>query len=176
MNIKKELKEFLLEGNVVDIAIGTLVGTAVNPLINSVIKDLIMPPVGYAIGGSDFEDLFAVVSDGKKGGPYKTKEEAKADGAVVVGYGSMINQTINFIIVGGVAFLFVLGINNLRQKMEEKKSSFKNPVIDPQTLKDQKDLSGIQKRQTSSNTYRGIGEMMKGLENIKEIKANPSIF
>jgi len=118
---KTEFAKFLVSGNIFDVAIGTIVGTAVNPLVKSLIDDLVMPPFGVVVGGMEFEDLFFILKEGEKGRPYKTREEAKKDGAVIVRYGLFVNKLVNFLIVATVAFGFTIGVKKLRTMLEKEK-------------------------------------------------------
>ena len=111
----REFREFAMRGNVVDLAVGIILGAAVTTIVNSLVNDLIMPPLGLAIGGIDFSNFFVTL----KGGSYPTLEAAKAAGAVTVNYGLFINAVIRFVIVAFVIFLLVKQINRL-QRQEAK--------------------------------------------------------
>ena len=86
----REFREFAMRGNVVDLAVGIILGAAFTTIVNSLVNDLIMPPLGLAIGGTDFSNFFVTL----KGGSYPTLEAAKAAGAVTVNYGLFINAVI----------------------------------------------------------------------------------
>lgn len=122
----KEFKEFALKGNVMDMAIGIIIGAAFSPIVKSLVNDVVMPPIGMLMGGVDFTDMFAVLSQGQTAGPYPTLEAAKAAGAVTVNYGFFINTIITFLIVAFAVFLMVKAINNLRRKEEEQPEMTKN--------------------------------------------------
>ena len=92
----REFREFAMRGNVVDLAVGIILGAAFTTIVNSLVNDLIMPPLGLAIGGIDFSNFFMTL----KGGSYPTLEAAKAAGAVTVNYGLFINAVIRFVIGG----------------------------------------------------------------------------
>src|SRR3954465_6120621 len=110
----KEFREFALKGNVVDLAVGVIIGGAFGPIVTSLVNDVIMPPIGLAIGGVDFSNLFFVLKDGAKAAPpYESLAAAKAAGAVTVNPGVFINTVINFLIVAVAIFLVVKGINRL---------------------------------------------------------------
>ena len=102
MQIIKEFREFALKGNVVDMAVGIIIGAAFGNIINSLVNDIIMPPIGYVIGGVDFSNLEIVL-----------KEAVGTIPAVSVKYGLFINKLINFIIVAFSMFMVVKGMNLL---------------------------------------------------------------
>src|SRR5438105_13211425 len=106
----REFREFAMRGNVVDLAVGIILGAAFRTIVNSLVNDLIMPPLGLAIGGIDFSNFFVTL----KGGSYPTLEAAKAAGAVTVNYGLFINAVIRFVIVAFAIFLLVKQINRIR--------------------------------------------------------------
>jgi len=105
----KEFKAFALRGNVIDLAVGVIVGAAFTGIVNSLVSDILMPPLGYALGGIDFSDFFLVLR-----GPHPdTLAAAKQAGAVVISYGVFLNAIIRFIIVAFAIFLLVRWINRL---------------------------------------------------------------
>jgi large conductance mechanosensitive channel len=111
----KEFKEFILRGNVVDMAIGVIIGAAFGSIVNSLVKDVLMPPIGLLLGGLDFSNLFLLIKAGTPGGPYMTLADAQAAGAVTVNYGLFINAVVSFLIVAAVLFLIVRAVNRLRR-------------------------------------------------------------
>ena len=80
MGMVKEFKEFAVKGNVVDLAVGVIIGGAFGTIVKSLVDDVIMPPVGLALGGVDFSDLFVTLREGTTGGPYPTLAAAKEAG------------------------------------------------------------------------------------------------
>jgi large conductance mechanosensitive channel len=106
----REFREFAMRGNVVDLAVGIILGAAFTTIVNSLVSDIIMPPIGLAIGGIDFSNLFVTL----RGGSYPTVEAAKAAGAVTVNYGLFLNAVLRFVIVAFAVFLLVKQINRLR--------------------------------------------------------------
>ena len=112
----REFREFAMRGNVVDLAVGIILGAAFTTIVNSLVNDLIMPPLGLAIGGIDFSNFFMTL----KGGSYPTLEAAKAAGAVTVNYGLFINAVIRFVIVTFAIFILVKQINRLRWQAAEE--------------------------------------------------------
>jgi large conductance mechanosensitive channel len=111
----KEFKEFAMRGNVLDLAVGIIIGGAFGTIVKSLVDDVIMPPVGLALGNVDFADLFLLLKSGPKAPtPYATLAEAQAAGAVTVNYGVFINAVITFLIVAFAVFLLVRAANRLR--------------------------------------------------------------
>ena len=104
-----EFKAFALRGNVIDLAVGVIIGTAFTGIVNSLVSDLLMPPLGMALGGIDFSDFFLVL----KGPHPDTLAAAKTAGAVTINYGVFLNVIIRFIIVAFSVFLLVRWINRL---------------------------------------------------------------
>jgi large conductance mechanosensitive channel len=108
----REFHEFAMRGNVVDLAVGIILGGAFTTIVNSLVNDLIMPPLGLAIGGIDFSNFFVTL----KSGSYPTLDAAKAAGAVTINYGLFINAVIRFVIVAFAIFLLVKQINRLQRQ------------------------------------------------------------
>jgi large conductance mechanosensitive channel len=110
----KDFKEFIIRGNVLDLAIGIVIGAAFGKIVTSFVTDILMPPIGLALGKVDFSNLFVDLS----GQQHSTLAAAKAAGAATVNYGLFINTIIDFLIVAFVIFLIVRQINKLRRKSE----------------------------------------------------------
>ena len=116
MGFIKEFKEFALRGNVVDLAVGVIIGAAFGKVVTSVVADIIMPPIGKALGGADFKDLFYNLDPGKltkTGAAVKSLADAKDAGAAVIAYGSFLNTVIDFTIVALCIFLIIKAMNKL---------------------------------------------------------------
>jgi len=112
----KEFKEFIMRGNVVDMAVGIIIGAAFVTIVKSLVDDVIMPPIGLLLGNIDFTNLFALLKDGKVPGPYETLALAKAAGAVTINYGVFINTIISFLVVAFCVFILVKNVNRLRKE------------------------------------------------------------
>ena len=111
----KEFKAFAMRGNVLDLAVGIIIGGAFGTIVKSLVDDVIMPPIGLALGNVDFSELFLLLKDGPKAAPpYATLAEAQQAGAVTVNYGLFINSVITFLIVAFAVFLLVRGANRLQ--------------------------------------------------------------
>src|SRR5690348_17591061 len=105
----QEFRTFVMRGNVIDLAVGIILGAAFTTIVNSLVNDIIMPPLGLAIGGIDFSDFFVTL----KGGPQASLVAAKAAGAVTINYGLFINAVIRFVIVAFAIFILVKQVNRL---------------------------------------------------------------
>jgi large conductance mechanosensitive channel len=114
----KEFKEFALRGNMVDMAVGIIVGAAFGAIVASLVADVIMPPIGLALGRVDFANLFVVLKQGTPAGPYASLGDAKAAGAVSINYGVFVNAVISFLIVAFAVLLIVRTINRLKRQAE----------------------------------------------------------
>jgi len=112
MGFVGEFKEFTMKGNVLDMAVGIIIGAAFVSIVNSLVKDIIMPPIGYMMGGINFGDLF-VSLDGKT---YASLAEAQAAAAPTINYGLFINSIINFLIVALAIFVLIRQVNALKKK------------------------------------------------------------
>ncbi|HEY7611785.1 MAG TPA: large-conductance mechanosensitive channel protein MscL [Gemmatimonadales bacterium] len=113
----KEFKAFAMRGNVLDLAVGIIIGGAFGTIVKSLVDDVIMPPIGLALGNVDFSDLFVLLKAGSKAAPpYATLAEAQAAGAVTVNYGLFVNAVITFLIVAFAVFLLVRAANRLQPK------------------------------------------------------------
>ena len=117
----KEFKEFIARGNVMDLAVGVIIGAAFGKIVTSLVNDILMPPIGLALGNVDFANLFINIS----GVSYSTLADAKAAGAPTINYGLFINIVIEFLIIAFVVFLIVRGINRLKRKPEELPETMK---------------------------------------------------
>ena len=127
-----EFKAFAVKGNAVDMAVGVIIGGAFGKIVSSIVNDLIMPPIGWLIGGVNFSDLKITLPD-----------EKIADGiemqAATINYGSFIQNLIDFVIIAFCVFLLVKGINKLANKKQEKPA----PTPAPEPSAEEKLLAEI---------------------------------
>ena len=110
----KEFKEFVMRGNVLDLAIAVIIGAAFGAIVTSMVNDVLMPPIGLLLGHMDFKDLFVTLGSGT----YASLAAAKAAGAPVIAYGQFLNTIINFLIVAFVIFLIVKQVNRYKKPAE----------------------------------------------------------
>jgi large conductance mechanosensitive channel len=111
-----EFKQFILRGNVLDLAIGIIIGVAFNGVVQSLVNDIIMPPIGRILNNVDFTSLYINLS----GGHYASLDDAKAAGAATINYGTFINTVINFLIIAFVVFLIVKWFNRMVRQEEKE--------------------------------------------------------
>jgi len=109
MSMIEEFKKFAMRGNVMDLAVGVIIGASFTGIVNSLVNDIIMPPIGLALGGVDFSNFFLVL----KGEHAETLAAAKAAQAVTINYGLFVNACINFLIVAFALFLLIRQVNKL---------------------------------------------------------------
>ncbi len=138
MVIIKEFKEFALRGNVIDLAVGVIIGAAFVKIVNSLVEDIIMPPLGFILGGVDFADKKIIL---------KLGDAANKIAEVSIKYGNFINVLIQFLIVAICIFLIIKLLNSLKRKEEVvevavvpgKEEALLSEIRD--ILKSQKDIS-----------------------------------
>jgi large conductance mechanosensitive channel len=110
----KGFRDFVMRGNVLDLAVAVIIGAAFTKIVNSLVDDIIMPPIGLLLGRVDFTNLFIVLKEGTKAaGPYSTIADAKAAGAVTMNYGLFISAFVTFLIVAFVVYLIVKSVQRM---------------------------------------------------------------
>ncbi|MGV3509145.1 MAG: large-conductance mechanosensitive channel protein MscL [Sphingobacteriaceae bacterium] len=109
MSIVKEFREFAMRGNVIDLAVGVIIGAAFGKIVTSLVDDIIMPPIGYVMGGIDFADKKFVL---------KEEDTVNKIAEVSIKYGNFLNTLIQFLIVAFCIFLMIKFINSLKKKEE----------------------------------------------------------
>ena len=129
-----EFKEFISRGSVIDLAVGIIVGGAFTSIVNSLVNDMVMPFVGWLIGGIDFTDLKIVITPA-------TEETAEA----AIRYGSFIQNVVNFLLVAFVVFLMIRLINTFRRKKAEAPKAPPAPSKEELLLTEIRDLLKEQK-------------------------------
>ena len=132
----QEFKKFAMRGNVIDLAVGVVIGAAFGAIVASLVKDIIMPPVGWAMGGIDFSNFCFTL----KGPATATLAEAQKVGAVTINYGVFINTLINFIVIALALFALIRGINRLQTKPLPADATPPPPPEDVVLLREIRDL------------------------------------
>jgi large conductance mechanosensitive channel len=112
LQVLAEFKKFVMRGNVVDMAVGIVIGAAFGKIVSSLVSDVLMPPLGLALGKVDFSNLFITLG----GGSYATVAAAKAAGAPTLNYGLFINSIVDFVIIAFALFMVVRFVNRLKEK------------------------------------------------------------
>lgn len=108
----QDFKAFAIKGNAVDLAVGVIIGGAFGKIVSSIVNDLIMPPIGWLIGGVDFKDL-----------SLKLPAAIEGQQAVTINYGNFIQTVFDFVIVAFCVFMLVRGIQALKRKDKEEEAA-----------------------------------------------------
>ena len=136
----KEFKEFAAKGNMLDMAVGIVIGAAFATIIGSLVNDIIMPPIGMALGGVDFSELFLVIGQGVPAGPYATLAAAKEAGAVTINWGLFVNAVITFVIIAFALFMVIKGFNSMKRAEEAAPEAPPAPSAEETLLGEIRDL------------------------------------
>ena len=129
MSFVSEFKEFAVKGNVVDMAVGIIIGAAFGKIVASFVADVLMPPIGVALGGVNFTDLGLVI------------QAATADNPeVVIAYGKFIQTIIDFLIIALAVFVGVKAMNSMKKQEEEKPAEPAPPPKQEVLLEEIRDL------------------------------------
>ena len=129
MSFVKEFKEFAVRGNVIDMAVGIIIGAAFGKIVSSLVSDVIMPPIGWMIGGVDFSDLaiaLPAIIEGKE--------------AVTIAYGKFIQTVLDFTIIAFAIFMVIKFLTRLKRKEEEKPAAPAEPSKEEILLTEIRDL------------------------------------
>ncbi|WP_119070058.1 large-conductance mechanosensitive channel protein MscL [Aggregatilinea lenta] len=128
----KEFRDFIMRGNVLDLAVGIIIGLAFTTVVNSLVNDIIMPPIGVLIGGLDFSAIVITL-----------KEAQGDDPAVTMNVGVFINAIINFLIVALAVFMLVKGVNSAMEQMRRRQKA-QDAVAPPEPTVDEKTLAALE--------------------------------
>ncbi|QLB15695.1 mechanosensitive ion channel protein MscL [Mannheimia granulomatis] len=128
MSILKEFREFAVKGNVVDMAVGVIIGGAFGKIVSSLVNDIVMPPIGWLIGGVDFKDLAIEIAPAKEGAE-----------AVMLKYGAFIQNVFDFLIIAIAVFGMVKVINSLKKAPVEEAAPAE-PTAEEKLLTEIRDL------------------------------------
>jgi large conductance mechanosensitive channel len=109
----KEFREFVARGNVIDLAVAVIIGAAFGKIVTSLVNDIVMPPIGMALGRVDFKNLFVSLT----GQQFASVADAQKAGAPTINYGIFLNTVLEFLIVAFVVFLMVRQINRMKKPM-----------------------------------------------------------
>ena len=136
MGLLTEFKAFAMRGNVIDLAVGVVIGAAFGKIVTSLVDNVIMPPIGYAIGGIDFSDLFVRI-----GAPV-VDAKGNVTGGAIIKYGVFLNTIIQFAIIALAIFLVVKLMNRLIRKSADAPPA---PAADVLLLQEIRDILKSQK-------------------------------
>lgn len=130
MGLISEFRDFIIKGNAIDLAVGIIIGAAFGGVVNSLVNDIIMPPIGVAMGGVDFSDLAVKLQDARKAGETLPNgmTAAKDMAPVMLNYGKFLNAVIALLIQGFAIFLVVKMINSARKRFERQKEAAPAPA------------------------------------------------
>jgi large conductance mechanosensitive channel len=131
LTILEEFHEFIARGNVIDLAVGVIIGGAFGKIVASLVEQVIMPPVGLALGRVDFNQLKIIL---------QPAQPARKAAEVAIGYGAFINTVVQFVIVAAVVFLLVKAINALRRREAESPPAAPAPTATEALLAEIRDL------------------------------------
>ena len=127
MSMSSEFKEFIMKGNVMDLAIGVIIGAAFGKIVDSLVNDIIMPIVGKITGGVDFSNMFVPLADIPAGNA-GTYAALKTAGVPMLAYGNFITIVINFVILAFIIFMMVKQVNKM------KKAALAAPAATPDDI------------------------------------------
>ena len=133
MALGKELKEFMLRGNVIDMAVGIVIGGAFGKIVSSFVNDILMPPISILLGHTNFTEMKVVLREGVMNGT------EVVDPAITWNYGMFFQNVIDFVIIGVSIFFVIQGINKLRRKKVEEPA----PEVTPAPTTEEKLLTEI---------------------------------
>ena len=114
MSMSSEFKEFIMKGNVMDLAIGVIIGAAFGKIVDSLVNDIIMPIVGKITGGVDLSNMFVPLADIPAGNA-GTYAALKTAGVPMLAYGNFITIVINFVILAFIIFMMVKQVNKMKK-------------------------------------------------------------
>ena len=129
MSMMSEFREFAMRGNVVDMAVGIVIGGAFGKIVSSFVNDVLMPPIGMAIGGVDFSGLSVVL-----------KEATDEAAAVTLNYGAFVQTVVDFVIIAFAIFMVVKAMNSMKKKEEEAPKEPPAPPAEEVLLTEIRDL------------------------------------
>lgn len=133
MSFRPELKEFLMRGNVVDMAVGIVIGAAFGKIVTSFVNDILMPPIATLVGDSRFSELRLVLKQAVMEGSEVVTP------AITLNYGAFIQAVVDFLIVGTAIFMVIKGMNSMKRKKEEEPT----PEAPPEPTKEEVLLTEI---------------------------------
>lgn len=113
-----DFKKFILRDNVVNLAIGFTVGATFTNVVKSLVNDVIMPPIGYVLGNTDFSNLYLVIKPGNPTPPYDTLSAAQSAGAVTVNYGLFLNNVMSLLIIAFAMYFIIKIASGFNKRLE----------------------------------------------------------
>ncbi|KHK91821.1 large conductance mechanosensitive channel protein MscL [Novosphingobium malaysiense] len=133
MTLFDEFKKFIARGNVLDLAVGVMIGGAFGKIVTSLTENVIMPMIGWLFGDIDFSKHFILLGTipADYTGSATDYAALKAAGVTMIGYGVLITQIINFLIIAAVLFLLLRSVNRIIEQIEEQKKAAESTAETP---------------------------------------------
>jgi large conductance mechanosensitive channel len=128
----EDFKAFIMKGNVIDLAVAVIIGGAFQPVISSMVNDIIMPPIGMAVGGVDFTDLSFIIQSA-------VNDQAE----IAIRYGNFIQKIVDFVIIGFCVFLVVKLSSQMQNLRKKEEASPETPEAAPEPSNEEKLLAEI---------------------------------
>ncbi len=129
MKLLNEFKTFAMKGNVVDMAVGIIIGGAFGKIVTSIVNDIILPPIGVLMGGTNFSDLKIIL-----------KEAVGETPAISINYGNFVQVTLDFIIIAFAVFMLIKAMNKMKKKEAEVPAAPPAPSKEEVLLTEIRDL------------------------------------
>ncbi|MDR1743845.1 MAG: large-conductance mechanosensitive channel protein MscL [Dysgonamonadaceae bacterium] len=134
MALVKELKEFLMRGNVIDMAVGIIIGGAFGKIVSSLVSDILMPPIAALMGSTNFNDLKVLLKQAS------VDAQGTEIPAITLNYGTFVQTVIDFLIIGTSIFFFIKAVNSLQKKKKEEPAAPPAPTKEEELLTEIRDL------------------------------------
>ncbi len=141
MGIIKEFKEFAIKGNMIDIAIGVIIGSAFNKVVDVLVKEIFLPPLTFLTDGINLENKELILREA-----FTVDGVAKPE-QIAIGYGKLIEVSVDFCIIGFVVFLVVKIMNTIRKKVDDPKNATEETPKNIELLHKMTELMEIQVKQ-----------------------------
>lgn len=140
MSLIKEFKEFIMKGNVLDLAVAVIIGGAFGKIVTSLVNDILMPPIGILLGKVDFKQLKIIIQSGKDAVMNGTQVVSPAVSEVSLNYGAFLQNTIDFILIGFCIFTVLKAYQKVTKKKEETPAAPPEPSNEEKLLTEIRDL------------------------------------
>jgi len=140
MGLVKEFKEFIMRGNVLDLAVAVIIGGAFGKVVTSFVNDIIMPPIGLLLGNVDFKQLKVLLQHGKEAVMNGTQIVTPAISEVSINYGVFVQAIIDFLIIGFCIFIVLKVYNNMTKAKEEAPAAHPAPSKEEILLSEIRDI------------------------------------
>ena len=140
MSFIKEFREFIMKGNVLDLAIAVIIGGAFGKIVTSLVNDIIMPPIGLILGNVDFKQLKIVLQSGKDAVMNGTQVVSPAVAEVSLNYGAFLQNVIDFVLIGFCIFVVLKAYQKVVKKKEEEPAPVPGPTKEEVLLTEIRDI------------------------------------